>query len=94
MIDDIVVVGGGPSGLAAALEAVENGARVTVLERLDRPGGLCRTLTFEGCRFDIGPHRFFTRNEEVKKLFYRVLGDDVITVKRQTRILHGGTYFD
>lgn len=34
----ILVVGGGASGLAAAWSAAENGARVTVLERLDRIG--------------------------------------------------------
>jgi protoporphyrinogen oxidase len=94
MPDDIVIVGAGPSGLSAGLEAAENGASVTVLERFDRVGGLCRTLDFEGCRFDIGPHRFFTRNAEVNALFERMLGANAIRVKRQTRILHGGVYFD
>ncbi len=34
----VIVVGGGASGLAAALAAAENGAFVTVLERLPRVG--------------------------------------------------------
>ena len=94
MPDEIVIVGGGPAGLAAALEAVERGAGATVVERFDRVGGLCRTLDFEGCRFDVGPHRFFTKNEEVKRLFHRVLSDDAVRVQRKTRILHDGTFFD
>jgi protoporphyrinogen oxidase len=94
MAVDIVVVGGGPSGLAAAYEGVNRGATVTVLERLGQVGGLCRTLEFDGCRFDIGPHRFFTKNAEVRDLFHRVLGDDLISVRRQTRIFHDGIYFD
>jgi protoporphyrinogen oxidase len=91
---DLIVIGGGPSGLAAAHEAIAHGARVTVLERLDRVGGLSRTLDFNGSRFDIGPHRFFTKNAEVNNLFLDVLGDDAIRVPRLTRILHGTRYFD
>ena len=34
----VIVIGGGASGLAAALSAAENGAAVTVLERLPRVG--------------------------------------------------------
>ena len=37
---DVVVVGGGPAGLAAAVAAARNGARVTLLERYSHLGGL------------------------------------------------------
>jgi phytoene dehydrogenase-like protein len=56
---DVVIVGGGPSGLAAAYEASSQGAAVSVFERLDIVGGLARTILFQGNRFDVGPHRFF-----------------------------------
>ena len=66
---DVVIIGGGPSGLAAAYEAAGQGASVSVFERLDIIGGLSRTIPFQGNRFDIGPHRFFTKNAEVRELF-------------------------
>jgi hypothetical protein len=37
---DVVVVGGGPAGLAAAIGAARNGAKVTLLERYNHLGGL------------------------------------------------------
>jgi NADPH-dependent 2,4-dienoyl-CoA reductase/sulfur reductase-like enzyme len=38
---DLVVIGGGPAGLAAALAAAENGvAHIALLDRLDEPGGI------------------------------------------------------
>jgi len=37
---DIVVVGAGPGGFAAALQAARMGARVLVVEKLDMPGGV------------------------------------------------------
>ena len=39
---DVIVIGGGPAGLAAALAANENGARVLVVEREERLGGMLK----------------------------------------------------
>ena len=37
-MNDVIVVGGGASGLAAAIEAARGGCRVTVLEQKERTG--------------------------------------------------------
>jgi len=37
----VIVVGGGPAGLIAAGQAAEMGARVTLLEKMRRPGASC-----------------------------------------------------
>ena len=37
---DIVVVGGGPGGFAAALQAARMGAHTIMIERFDMPGGV------------------------------------------------------
>jgi protoporphyrinogen oxidase len=91
---DLVIVGGGPSGLAAADEAVSRGARVLVLERLAVVGGLSRTTVFEGNRFDVGPHRFFTKNLKVHELFVKTAAEDLLKVPRLTRIFYNNKYFN
>jgi pyruvate/2-oxoglutarate dehydrogenase complex dihydrolipoamide dehydrogenase (E3) component len=45
MMSDLIVVGGGPAGVTAALRAAELGARVTLVER----GTLGGTCTNDGC---------------------------------------------
>jgi len=94
LIDDIVVIGGGPSGLAAAHEAAGHAAKSVVLERLDSVGGLSRTTAFKGSRFDIGPHRFFTKNQEVHELFVKIVSKDLLNVPRMTRIFYNNKYFN
>jgi protoporphyrinogen oxidase len=88
-----VIIGGGPAGLAAAYEFTKQGASVTVLERAAKVGGLARTLHHDGCLFDIGPHRFYTKNEEVQQFYQDILAEDVLSVRRLTRILYNNRLF-
>lgn len=90
----LTIVGAGPAGLAAAYEAARAGGAVTVVERLDVVGGLARTVEFAGGRYDIGPHRFFTRNEEVRRFFIEIAGGDLIRVRRLTRIRYKDRYIN
>jgi squalene-associated FAD-dependent desaturase len=55
---DVVVVGGGLAGLAAALACTDAGARVTVLERRPRLGGLTWSFEQRGRWVDNGQHVF------------------------------------
>lgn len=52
---DVVVVGGGPNGLAAAITCLEAGRSVLVLEATETLGGGCRTaeLTLPGFQHDV-----------------------------------------
>lgn len=50
-----VVIGSGFGGLAAAVRLSVRGYRVTVLEKLDQPGGRARVFRQDGFTFDAGP---------------------------------------
>lgn len=50
-----MVIGAGLGGLAAAVRLLVRGYRVTILERLDQPGGRARVFRQDGNTFDAGP---------------------------------------
>ena len=50
-----IVVGAGLGGLASAMRLGAKGWQVTVVDRLDRPGGRGSSITQGGHRFDLGP---------------------------------------
>lgn len=45
---DVIVIGGGPAGLAAAISAHENGARTLLIEREERFGGMLKQCIHDG----------------------------------------------
>jgi len=91
---DLVIIGAGPAGLTAAYELANSNKRIIVLEKKSQVGGLAETKVFEKYRYDIGPHRFFTKNKEVYNLFLEMLDKDAVEVNRKTRILFKNSYFD
>ena len=67
-------MGAGPAGLTAAYELTKHDVPVTVLEKdPSYVGGLARTVEHNGYRFDIGGHRFFSKNQEVEDLWTEIL---------------------
>lgn len=44
----VIVIGGGPAGLAAAISAKENGAKVLIIEREERTGGMLKQCIHDG----------------------------------------------
>jgi len=88
----IVIIGAGPAGLMAAHELVQHGLQPIVLERGDDVGGLARTVTYKGYRFDIGGHRFYTKLPEVQQYWERMLGQDFVRLPRLSRIYYRGRF--
>ncbi|MEU6355087.1 protoporphyrinogen oxidase [Streptomyces sp. NPDC047072] len=64
----VVVIGGGIAGLAAAHRLVQRGARVTVLEATDRVGGKLLPGEIAGARVDLGAESMLARRPEAVAL--------------------------
>ncbi len=94
MKKNTIIIGAGPAGLTAAYELCKHGIASTVLEQGEKVGGISRTETYKGYRFDIGGHRFFTKIGEVQTLWNEVLGKEFIKVPRLSRIYYQGKFFN
>ena len=94
-----IVIGSGFGGLAAAVRLSCKGYRVTVLEKLDRPGGRAGVWQQDGFTFDAGPTIVTApfMLEELWALCGRRLADDITLVPTNPfyRIrFDDGTHFD
>ena len=70
-----IVIGAGPAGLTAAYELRRKSEdwRIVVLEESAEIGGLSRTVVHDGCRIDIGGHRFFSRSQRVNEIWTQLM---------------------
>ena len=91
----VAIIGGGPAGLTAALSLMQHSDshHPIVLEETAQVGGLARTESYKGYRFDIGGHRFFTKVKRVQALWREVLPQGFLRRPRLSRIFYRGRYF-
>ncbi len=94
-----VVIGSGFGGLAAAIRLGSRGYRVTVVEKLDAPGGRAYVHKLDGFTFDAGPTVVTAPMllEELWTLVGKRMSDDIdmrpVTPFYRIRF-HDGTLFD
>jgi len=86
-------MGAGPAGLAAGLELAKNRQSVLIAEADNQVGGISRTVNYKGYNFDIGGHRFFTKEKEVQELWQEILPDDFLKRPRLSRIYYNNKFF-
>lgn len=69
-----IIIGAGPAGLTAAYKLLkETDIKPIILEESDVVGGISQTINYNGNRMDLGGHRFFTKNEEVNKIWHEIM---------------------
>ena len=87
------ILGAGPAGLSAAYVLGLRGLRATIFEADGTVGGIAKTVEFNGYRFDLGGHRFFTKLEPIVGMWQDLLGPELLTRPRLSRIYYQGQFF-
>jgi protoporphyrinogen oxidase len=86
------VLGAGPAGLTAAYVLGVRGVRGAIYEADGTVGGIAKTVEYNGYRFDLGGHRFFTKIAQVQRLWEEMLPDELLVRPRLSRIYYDGKY--
>jgi protoporphyrinogen oxidase len=89
----VAVIGAGAAGMTAAYELTKGGAEVEVFEASDGVGGMARSIRLWDQTVDLGPHRFFSSDARINRLWLEVVGDDFRMVDRLTRIFYRRRFF-
>ncbi len=92
--NQILILGGGLTGLSAGYVLTEAGFRVKVFENDSTVGGLSKTVVHNGFRFDLGGHRFFTRDKRIDNFVRNLMDGELISVPRKSKIYMRNRYFD
>ncbi len=90
----VLIMGGGPAGLAAGKILTDEKVSCIVFEQDNGVGGLSRTHSHNGFLFDLGGHRFFTKKNELDEFIQRLLVDELIDVRRLSKIYFMNRYFN
>lgn len=91
---EIVVLGGGLAGLSAAHTLAVAGKDLVVIESDSTVGGLSKTIIHNDFRFDLGGHRFITKNKKIEQYVKGLLDEESLAVSRKSKIYMRGMFFD
>ena len=90
----IAIIGAGPAGLTAAYQLCKKGIDVEIFESSDAIAGMAKTISLWGQLVDLGPHRFFSSDPRVNKIWLEAIDGQYQMVNRLTRIYYKKTFFN
>ena len=79
--------------MTAAYELAKAGIEVDVYEQQNTVGGMSKTIDLWGQKVDLGPHRFFSGDPRINRVWLEVARNDYEMVNRLTRIFYKGKFF-
>jgi UDP-galactopyranose mutase len=92
---DLLIVGAGIAGLAAADQAVSKGKKVMVIESQNVVGGLCASLTINNCIVDYGVHLLHLRDTQVKEYVMNLVDqNEILKIERGGKLYLFGKYIN
>ncbi|MBC8414687.1 FAD-dependent oxidoreductase [bacterium] len=89
-----IILGGGLAGLSAGYVLANAGVPVIVFEGNNEVGGLSRTIRHGDFMFDLGGHRFHTKNRETELFVKKLLKGDYLVVNRKSKIFMNNRFFN
>ena len=92
---NVGIIGAGPAGLTAGFEISKNKKyNCIILEKTNSVGGMAKSIDLFDRILDVGPHRFFSNDSRVNKIWLEVVGKEYIMVNRITRIFYKKNFFN
>lgn len=91
--DEIVVLGGGPCGMYAALTLAKSGKKVTLLEKEEVTGGLARGHKRGENFYDLGCHMLHAFDKEIFETIKGIMGEERIEVPLNATIKWAGAFY-
>lgn len=90
----IGIIGGGLSGLSLGYFLKKRGIKnFTILEKDNVVGGkLMRSFKHDGFTFDFASHVIFSRNQKILNIMLRLLGLNITSKRRNTKIFYKGNF--
>lgn len=82
----VIILGAGLTGLSTCYELEKKKADYLVLEKETKVGGLCRSENLKGFVFDYSGHFFHFSDSEIEKFVKKILKDNILKVKRNSKI--------
>ena len=93
-MSDIIIIGGGPAGLAAAHYAKKNNINFSLYESSNRFGGNCITINVDEFYFDSGAHRLHDVDSDTTQIFKNILKDDLKKIDIGSQIFSNNQFID
>lgn len=92
---NVLVIGAGPAGLTCGYQISKSDEyKCKIVEITNEVGGMARSIKVFDRIVDIGPHRFFSNDTRINKIWLEVIGDEYKMVNRLTRIYYKNKFYN